>query len=98
MAFGLMQQRGMRDWLVELLLIKHPPPMAFFLDFLSGLPEDRRFCIPCLARLYSVAEEELRREMPALAGHIERSPTGRCWTCEQTGPAYRLRRSYPAAA
>jgi len=88
----------MRQWLMDLTFRTPQPPMAFFPAFLSALPEERRFCIPCLARMYSVSDDAVRRELQTLAARIEISRFARCWTCEETGPTYRLRPSYPAAA
>jgi len=79
--------------------VANPPlPMAFFADFLSALPEERRFCLPCLAQMCSVSEDAVRHELETLATQVEVSSLGRCWTCEQMGSTYRLRRPYSAAA
>jgi len=87
----------MREWLRGQLGVPQAP-IGLFADFLWALPQERRFCVPCLARLYGISEDAVQQQLQALAGHIEASRAWRCWTCEQTAPTYRVRRSQSAAA
>jgi len=73
------------------------PPTGLFPDFLAALPHERPFCVPCLARMYGIAEDAVRQELQTLAGQIEACPIAHCWTCEQIRPTYRARPSRSVA-
>jgi len=61
-----------------------------FRDFSSTLPQERAFCIACLARLSASPEDVVRRELQTLTGRIEMR-VGTCWTCEQIQVTYRMK-------
>lgn len=60
-----------------------------FRDFFTQLPQDRPFCITCLARLASVSEDIVRRELQTMAKRLETRET-QCHTCERARTTYRL--------
>ena len=60
-----------------------------FRDFFSVLPQDRPYCIQCLARLSALPEDAVRRELQTLARRLE-CREAQCSTCEQSRTTYRL--------
>jgi hypothetical protein len=60
-----------------------------FRDFFSQLPQDRPFCVLSLARLSSVSEDGVRRELQAMASRLE-AREAQCCTCEQSRITYRI--------
>ena len=77
-------------WRFEWDSLRRRVPSVRFREFFAALPQERAFCIPCLARLSTVPEDTVRRELQTLAPRVE-SRLATCWTCEQTEMTYRMK-------
>lgn len=78
----------MRPWFFQWGTIFRPRSVRLR-EFFAALPQDRPYCIQCLAQLSSASEPEVRRELQVLARRLEAS-VARCGTCEEARITYRL--------